>query len=75
MGLSKEKNHVTSLPSACASPYFWKLRFCTECVKDLDYQSQMIIFESILSTFELSIIFRGSLGSGVNWLKLETKPP
>ncbi len=31
----------------------------------------MIIFESILTTFKLSVIFRGSLGSSVDWL--ETK--
>jgi len=35
-----------------------------ECNKDLDYQSKMIIFESILTTFKMSIIV------GIeNWLK------
>ena len=29
----------------------------TECVTDLDLQSKMIIFESILTTFESSVIF------------------
>jgi len=33
----------------------------------------MIIFESILTTFESSIIFGGSWGSIENWLKPETK--
>jgi len=32
----------------------------TECVTDLDYQSEIIIFGSILTTFELSSIFGGS---------------
>jgi len=35
----------------------------TECVKDLDEQSKMIIFGSILTTFESSSIFGGSWGS------------
>jgi len=35
----------------------------------------MIIFGSILTTFELSIIFGGSWGSIENWLKLKTEPP
>ena len=29
----------------------------TECVTDLDLQRDMIIFESILTTFETSIVF------------------
>jgi hypothetical protein len=36
---------------------------------DLDYQSEMIIFELILAIFEKSIIFGGSLGSIENWLE------
>ena len=35
----------------------------TQCVTDLDQQSGMIIFESLLTTFELCIIFWGSWGS------------
>jgi len=35
----------------------------------------MIIFESILTTFEASVIFRGSWGSIKNWLEPKTKPP
>jgi hypothetical protein len=35
----------------------------------------MIIFESILTSFKLSIIIRGSWGGSVNWLKPEIKPP
>jgi hypothetical protein len=35
----------------------------------------MIIFGLILTTFELSIIFRGSWDSIENWLKPKTKPP
>jgi hypothetical protein len=40
----------------------------TECVTDLDYQSKMIIFKLILTTFELSSFFGGSLGNIDNWL-------
>jgi hypothetical protein len=29
----------------------------TECVTDLDLQSEMLIFKSILTTFKFSIIF------------------
>ncbi len=32
-------------------------------------------FGSIFTTFELSILFGGSLGSVANWLKPKTKPP
>jgi len=35
----------------------------------------MIIFESILTTFELSSIFEGSWGIIENWLKLKTEQP
>jgi hypothetical protein len=35
----------------------------------------MIIFESILTTFESSIIFGGSCGSIENWIKPKTEPP
>ncbi len=35
----------------------------------------MIIFESILTTFEASFIFWGSWGSIKNWLKLKIEPP
>jgi hypothetical protein len=34
----------------------------------------MIIFESTLTTFKASFIFRGSWGSIKNWLKLKIKP-
>ncbi len=43
----------------------------TECVTDLNQQSEMIIFESFLTTFEVSVIFSGSWGSGENLLELE----
>jgi len=32
-------------------------------------------FKSIFTTFKSSIIFRGSWGSGVNWLEPKTEPP
>jgi len=42
---------------------------------DLDKQSKMIIFESNLTTFKLSVIFRSSWAVVKNWLELKTKPP
>ena len=44
------------------------------CVTDLD-QVRWLFFESILTTFEASVIFRGSWDSIESWLKPETKPP
>ncbi len=35
----------------------------------------MIIFGSILTTFEASFIFWGSWGSIKNWLELKIEPP
>jgi hypothetical protein len=35
----------------------------------------MIIFDSILTTFKLSIIFRGNWGSSDNWLEPKIEPP
>jgi len=35
----------------------------------------MIIFGSILTTFELSIIYGGSWDSIENWLEPKTEPP
>jgi len=35
----------------------------------------MIIFESIVTTFELSSVFRGSWGNIENWLESKNKPP
>jgi len=46
-----------------------------ECLTDLDSLGEMIIFESNLTTFKLSIVFRGSLNSSENWLEPKTKPP
>jgi hypothetical protein len=40
---------------------------------DLDQGSEMIIFESILTTFKASVIFRGQ--SCKNWLGLKTEQP
>ena len=42
---------------------------------DLDYRIEMIIFESILTIFEASIIFVGSWGNIGNWLEPKNKPP
>ncbi len=41
---------------------------------DLDKLSEMINFELNLTTFKLSIVFRGSWGSSVNWLESEIEP-
>jgi hypothetical protein len=41
----------------------------TECTEDSDKRSEMIIFGSILTTFQLSSIFEGIWGSIENWLK------
>jgi hypothetical protein len=35
----------------------------------------MIIFESIISTFMASVIFRGRCGSSKKWLELKIEPP
>ena len=56
----------------------WILRWLmshTECVTDFDLQSKMIIFGSILTTFELSIIYGSNCCSNQNWLEPKTKPP
>jgi hypothetical protein len=46
----------------------------SECVTDLDYRGEMIIFKSDLTTFKLSVIFLGSWDSSENWPKPEIKP-
>jgi hypothetical protein len=43
--------------------------------KDLDQGSEMIIFESILTAFIASGIFRGCIGSSKNRLMLKIDPP
>jgi len=47
----------------------------TECVTNLDYRSEFLIFESILTTVKLSIVLKGSWGSSVNFLESKIKPP
>jgi len=42
---------------------------------DLDKWSEIIIFESILTTFKFSVIFRDSWGCSVNWLEPKIDPP
>ncbi len=42
---------------------------------DLDQSSEMIYFESILTTFEESFIFQGSWDGSKNWLELKIGPP
>ena len=45
---------IEGIVTWCISKYATKVH--AECVTDLDKQSEMIIFESILTTFESSII-------------------
>ncbi len=63
----------------CVTSWLVNICFCktfdTECVMDLDYQNELLIFESILTSFKLSIIFGGSWGSTENWLKPKNEPP
>ncbi len=47
----------------------------TECVTELDEQTEKNIFGSILTTFEISSIFGGSWSSIENWLQPKTRPP
>jgi hypothetical protein len=42
---------------------------------NLDQVGEMIILESILTTFEASFVLRGSRGSSKNWLELKIEPP
>ena len=49
--------------------HLWKTHLfpSKKCVRDLDWQSEMIIFESLLTTFEAIIISLDSWGSRKNW--------
>jgi hypothetical protein len=42
---------------------------------DLDKQSNKIIFESLLTTFKLNVIFLRQQGKWQIWLEPKTKPP
>jgi hypothetical protein len=53
----------------------WKFLYqntLTECVKDLDNWSELLILESLLTTFKLSIVFKDSWGSSVNSSSLKS---
>jgi len=56
------------LGSAC-------LQAAKVCVTNLDYQSELLIFEFTLTTFKQIIVFSGSWSSIENWLKPKIKPP
>jgi hypothetical protein len=43
----------------------------TVCSTDLDQGSEMINFESILTTLIAIVVFRGDWGSGKKWLELK----
>jgi hypothetical protein len=47
----------------------------TVCFIDLDQGSEMIIFETIFTTFIASVVFRGRWGRGKNWLELKIELP
>ena len=55
-------------------PKFRKL-FATECFRYLNFgkRSDMIIFGSLMTTFEVSNIFWGSCDSCKNWLEPKIK--
>jgi len=46
----------------------------TECVTDYINKGKLLFFVSILTTFETSRIFGGTLGSIENWLEPKTEP-
>jgi hypothetical protein len=46
----------------------------TLCLTNLEHGSEMIISESILTTFIVNIIFKDHYGSGKNWHKLKIEP-
>ncbi len=48
---------------------------CTVCFTGLDQGSEVMIFESILTIFKMSVVFRGVWGSIEKWLELKIKPP
>jgi hypothetical protein len=45
------------------------------CFTEGDQDSEMIIFESILTTFIGTVIFNDHCGSGKIWLELKIEPP
>ncbi len=56
--------------------------FCVSCPyvqsvshEDLNYQSEMIIFESLLTTFEASLIFLRQLRQYDKLVEPKTQPP
>jgi hypothetical protein len=50
---------------------FMKKQFCTVYFTDLDQAIEIIILESILTTFIARTILRGCLDSSKNWLELK----
>jgi len=59
--------NIVYIPNQTVIKYLKKLS-----VTELDYQTEMIIFGSILTTFESSSVFEGSWGSIENWLEPKT---
>ncbi len=69
---------IMPLNHSCKKNSVWSVREVlenTECVTDLVKRSEMIILESIFTTFKSSCVFGGSWGSIEYWLELKTKPP
>ena len=57
------KSQTSKLTSFCdkhSQPVLLTNSTTTECVTDLNYQNEMIIFESLLTTFEAKIIFEAT---------------
>ncbi len=67
-------NHKASFTSFKEDPYDANVTV-TESVKDLDLRIKMIIFRSLLITFETRLIFRGSRDSSENHLVPKAKTP
>ena len=51
-----------NLTTECSICFPWENDDATDCVKDLEYRSEMIIFESLLTTFKASFIFEAAAG-------------
>jgi len=55
--------------------FTYSLNKPTEYVTDFDQRIEMIIYDSILTTFKSSIVFRCSSDSSDNWLESKIEPP
>jgi hypothetical protein len=66
------KSYLTEKLNFILREVKFQIMFSTVSFKDLDWGRKIMIFESILTTYETSLIFFwGSLGSSKNWLELK----